>query len=337
MKKKKTIKINFKFFWPGFDSENNFFSNILRKKYNVVISDNPDYLFYSVYNKNPPPKNIEVIGRIVKNFSPRAYLYLKKLFSIVFSFFSKKQKIDKGENYVKIFWGSEHISPNMEECDWAFSTHFEEEINDPRYMRLPIYIMNNLKTKNFGMPKTGRKVDIKKIIKEKTKFCNFIYSQDILFRNNFFKKLNEYKKVDSPGRCMTNMPPIGQESPKKSRLSPNWALEKIKFLKKYKFTIAFENSPESGGVSEKLTHPMLVNSIPIFFGHEDVKKEFNTKSFINFNDFKDMDEFIKHIIEVDKNDKLYRDYLNEPWYVNDEFPKDIDDRRILKRFKEIFG
>ncbi len=79
------------------------------------------------------------------------------------------------------------------------------------------------------------------------------------------------------------------------------------------------------------------NYVPIYFGHEDVKKEFNTKSFINFNDFKDIDEFIKHIIEVDKNDKLYRNYLNESWYIHDKFPKDMYYKRILKRFKEIFG
>ena len=47
--KKKTIKINFKDFGTGSDPNDNYFTNILRMRYNVVISDNPYYIFYSVY------------------------------------------------------------------------------------------------------------------------------------------------------------------------------------------------------------------------------------------------------------------------------------------------
>ncbi|MBU1501481.1 MAG: hypothetical protein KJ905_01765 [Nanoarchaeota archaeon] len=48
-KKKKTIKINFKYFGTGSDPNNNYFTNILRVRLNVVIIDNPGYVFYSVY------------------------------------------------------------------------------------------------------------------------------------------------------------------------------------------------------------------------------------------------------------------------------------------------
>ncbi len=46
----KQIKIYFEGFWRGFDYENNFIINILRKHYKVFISKKPDYLFYSVFN-----------------------------------------------------------------------------------------------------------------------------------------------------------------------------------------------------------------------------------------------------------------------------------------------
>ena len=49
MEKKKTIKINFKYFGARIYAGNNFFTMLLKKKYHVVISDNPDYMFYSVY------------------------------------------------------------------------------------------------------------------------------------------------------------------------------------------------------------------------------------------------------------------------------------------------
>lgn len=47
----KVIRINFSGFWPGFDKYNNFFTSILKRKFEVEISENPDYLFYSVFSK----------------------------------------------------------------------------------------------------------------------------------------------------------------------------------------------------------------------------------------------------------------------------------------------
>ncbi|MDB5120211.1 MAG: hypothetical protein JWN56_1429 [Sphingobacteriales bacterium] len=46
------IKIDFTDFWTGFDKRNNMFFNLLSEKYTVIISDNPDLLFYSVYSSN---------------------------------------------------------------------------------------------------------------------------------------------------------------------------------------------------------------------------------------------------------------------------------------------
>ncbi len=45
---KKTVKIKFIGFWDGFNPEENVFSEVLKRHYNVVVSDNPDYVFCSV-------------------------------------------------------------------------------------------------------------------------------------------------------------------------------------------------------------------------------------------------------------------------------------------------
>jgi hypothetical protein len=52
MQGKFQLKINFTDFWGGFDKTNNFFYNLLIEKYEVVISDEPDLLFYSVYSSD---------------------------------------------------------------------------------------------------------------------------------------------------------------------------------------------------------------------------------------------------------------------------------------------
>ena len=43
------LKLAFKDFWRNFNEENNFLINLLKKHYNIELSDNPDYLIYSVY------------------------------------------------------------------------------------------------------------------------------------------------------------------------------------------------------------------------------------------------------------------------------------------------
>lgn len=337
--KRKLIKINFRNFGPNFDFEDNFFTNILRKQYNVVISDKPDYIFYGVYPEIKDIKDISKQGEFIKKISPTLYVWTRKVYSSLQKIRGKHKVEPPKGDFVKIFYGAEHTRPNMNECDWAFGSHFEEEVRNPRYMRLLPYLPNDYTLPRLGNPPIKKSINFKKIKKEKTKFCNFIYSQDIMARNNFFKELSKYKKIDAPGRSMNNMPPIGSDNPKKSRMSKNWSKEKLRFIRPYKFTIGFENKSEPGWVTEKLTHPMLVNSIPIYVGNKAISKDFNTKSFINYSDFKNMKDFIQHIIKVDNDDKLYEEYIKQPFYPGNKYTKDIhpDFSRFLKRFKEIFG
>jgi len=49
---KKKIKINFTDFWGGYDKTNNYFFNLLKDEFDVEISDNPDFLFFSIFGDN---------------------------------------------------------------------------------------------------------------------------------------------------------------------------------------------------------------------------------------------------------------------------------------------
>lgn len=46
---KKTIKINFVDWWAEFNKTDNYIYNLLKKYYEIEISENPDYLFYSCF------------------------------------------------------------------------------------------------------------------------------------------------------------------------------------------------------------------------------------------------------------------------------------------------
>jgi len=310
--KKKTIKINFKYFYEGFNQEKNIFTDILRKKYNVVISEYPDYMFYSVYQNVGKIRDISGKGDLIRKISPKLYILARKIYSKLNN--PKRELIAPEGDFIKILYSAENKKPDMEKCDWALSSYFEEEINHPNYFRLPPTIMCNYPIE-VKLP-LKRKINFNKIKKEKTEFCNFIYSQDINNRNSFFKELSKYKKIDAPGRCMNNMSQISNSSPRSSRVSKDWVETKLNFLKPYKFTIAFENKIKNGWTTEKLTHPLFMNSVPIYVGNKQIGRDFNTKCFINYNDFKNMEEFIKHIISVDKDDELYRQYLEQPIFNN---------------------
>ncbi len=66
----KEIKINFVDFWPGFDKTNNYFYNLLVQKYDVIIDENPEVLFYSCYDNKYLKYNCIRIFYTAENVRP---------------------------------------------------------------------------------------------------------------------------------------------------------------------------------------------------------------------------------------------------------------------------
>lgn len=96
----KTIKVNFGYFWPGFDNTDNYFTRILSKKYNVVLSENPDlYFFTHTYNNK--------------------HDYLKY-------------------KCHKVFIGFENERADWNICDYVLDSDFYN--NNPRHKRLPLWV-----------------------------------------------------------------------------------------------------------------------------------------------------------------------------------------------------
>lgn len=269
------IKINFVDFWGGFNPYDNYFFNLLKEDYEIEISNNPDYLFFSVFGN---------------------------------SHLQYKCK--------KIFYTGENVPANFNQCNYAFTFDY---LDDERNYRLPHYLLYpgyyDLVNKKVDESLANRK------------FCNFIVSNGGCDkRNNFFNKLNKYKKVDSGGRHMNNLGYLVED--------------KRKFQSGYKFSISFENNayrPEHiGYTTEKIMEPMVVNSMPIYWGNPKIDLEFNTKSFINYYDFKNEDDMIEYIIELDKNDNLYLKKLNEFWFVENKIPKNNKIENIKSFLEKIF-
>jgi len=217
---------------------------------------------------------------------------------------------------IRIFYTGENKRPNFKQCDYAFS--FDYPISGKNY-RLPIYRLN---VENFEQLNQLPRATTEMKNRER-KFCNFVYSNNkAKERKAFFQQLQQYKQVDSGGKVLNN---LGYRVD-----------DKIDFLRQYKFTIAFENTSYPGYTTEKLLHPLIANSIPIYWGNPLASRDFNPDAFINCHDFNNFDEVIKRVIEIDNNDDLYQAYLEAPIFseaVDNEY---LNDENISNRFESIF-
>jgi len=270
------IKIRFVDMPYGFDSENNLYISALRKHYEVEISENPDFVFYCVF------------GTEFLQYS----------------------------SSVKIFLALEPVLPNFNDCDYAIGT--SNLTFEGRYFRTPPYtdygegaLWESLAAEREVSPKDAQR-----------KFCNFIYSNanngtGAQLRIKFCEELMKYRHIDCPGRVLNNMKAAIEPRYYNKRLSEKcfnrqWAWSKLDFLPDYKFSIVFENTPQSGWTTEKIIHPFMARSIPIYWGDPDVEEHFNTKAFINCMDYgNNFDKVIQRVIELDQNDGEYLEMLRQ--------------------------
>jgi len=107
-------------------------------------------------------------------------------------------KDQKEKPYIYIFFADECATPDMNIFDYAIS--FDDNFNvDDRCMR---YYRGT-----YGLSNVDEAIkNPMQYLAEKTKFCNFIYSNANAhpMRDNLFHKITEYKKVDSLGPHLNN-------------------------------------------------------------------------------------------------------------------------------------
>lgn len=178
-------------------------------------------------------------------------------------------------NYTRIGYFCENIKPDLSICEWAFGVPRDEDVKQPNYKRIQ---WHGVDPRLLIKPAIG---DLEKELASKTKFCNFLYSHKVPYREAFFTQLSKYKSVDAPGGSMNNMPGIDT-----LYTGDKWEVKR-QFLSQYKFTIAFENDIFPGYQTEKLYDAMLAGSIPIYCGDPFVGDIFNPKSFLNAFEYLD--------------------------------------------------
>jgi hypothetical protein len=174
-------------------------------------------------------------------------------------------------NYKKVFIGCENLRPLMRECDWAFGVLNERLVNHPKYMRIRRW------GNSWDLVQPQK--NFSDILRLKTRFCAFVYGNSVYYREAFCRALSRYKQVDAPGRSLNNMASFDSVPD-----VHNWS-EKVEFLRQYKFVIAFENSSRAGYHTEKLSHAIEADCLPIYWGDPEVGETYNIKRILNAHEY----------------------------------------------------
>ena len=327
---KKKINIRGEFHWK---LEDYFLTELLLKKHKLKrVESNPD-LTVSVVEPTPltnkflnSPKKILVAGE---------NLYYKAPLFKVIEYISKKTKI-KFDILNKILPKSilslplglirkqyyryvKNIALKSPRGTYAIICN---SLKGKNILNLPFFLQVKEIINRLGELKKPKKIKAK----DKKKFCCIIISNESAFdRIDFFKKLSKYKKVDCFGRiALTNAD---------NNLLPKCWTENPTFLSQYKFVISFENSFEEEYITEKLVNTLLGKSVAIYKGAPDVSEYFNTDAFINYDDYgKSYDQMVKKVIELDKDDKKYEEFVNRPVLTGANKQKIEAKQKELERF-----
>ena len=222
---------------------------------------------------------------------------------------------------VRILVNGENYVPDFNFVDYSISRYPIQFGDRNFYMPGCVYPISHW----LALPKMNRNYDLD-FVRGKKYFANFIsgHESEGGIRGGFFKKLCEYKRVESPGRYLNNMPDNTQV---------RWSNDsKTDFQRQCKFTLCFESTAHDGFITEKITDAFFAETIPVYYGSSNIKEIFNEKAFINCADYASFDDVIEKIKELDQDDEKYLEMMRQPILVDPEYPQRLlDDMDVYVR------
>lgn len=235
-------------------------------------------------------KNYNLANIIISHICDRNYLHNSNAIKIIINSESSKRQ------YLGIY------------DIYITSTLFVKQKN---YIYLPFLYQSLLERKKRG-----------KIHNNNNKnFCIYLYSATHKHRVKYFNLLNNYKKVDAPGKCCHNI------ELNTDRDSINYLNEAVQLYSKYKFVISIENTFETGYFTEKIINPILAGSIPIYSGDSYVFNYINKERVIYINDFSCEKDLMNYVEKIDNDIELYNSIISKPTFLKN---KSLDD--IIMKF-----
>lgn len=130
--------------------------------------------------------------------------------------------------------------------------------------------------------------------------CFISGSANLSFRNEYVTEMMCHMPVDSYGKVLHNRT-LPEDTGRKTKLET---------IARYRFTLAFENSITEDYVSEKFYDPLLVGSVPVYFGAKNVERFAPADyCYINVSDFSGPRELARYLLWLADNRDAYDEYL----------------------------
>lgn len=217
-----------------------------------------------------------------------------------------------------IFFTGENVRPPVAKIPLCLSFDHIAGVPAHIHTRLPLWVLNHEVHAVILMHEHRINGKMDSSVISRPGFCGWLASNPNMYnaevRLKFVQELSRrYKQVSCGGKVLNN---IGGTVPMDG---------KLKFLRNYRFNIAFENASHPGYCTEKLLHAFAAGCVPIYWGDPHVSKtssieaDFNPAALISAHDFANFDDLIEHIAKVDSDPLLLERYLSQPilsntWY-----------------------
>ncbi len=198
---------------------------------------------------------------------------------------------------IKVYYTGENDCPNFNEADYALS--FQTLEFGDRHMRLPLYLFYEYD----WLGTVPKMTDTEALGRG---FCS------VVMRNSSNCHPQRLAIIDA----MESYRPLAYGGPYRNNTGGP-VDEKIPFIAGYKFNLALENSVVDGYVTEKIVEPLAAGTVPIYWGSEAVKSDFNPESFIFAGDYNTMDGLIEAVRRIDTDNTAYLAMLRAPRFKAD--------------------
>ncbi|CAN2213902.1 Glycosyl transferase family 10 [Candidatus Nanopelagicaceae bacterium] len=298
------VSIRFVNFWASFNKDNNFFVDLLESEGFQVI----------VVHSQTQVVDLEIVSVFPKKLNGLLLKGGRKLFGLGNNP-TFKNRLDlagiperRNRSRRRIWYTGENLRvPFDADFDGYLSFDASDEVLNNAY--LPLWMLSvGWFSNSYNLERIGVSTHVKellagrKLLKPKSKMiCAFVGNPEPI-RLRTIREFNETFQVDVFGSYYGN-----------------FVASKIEVAPNYRFSIAFENDLYPGYVTEKLVESYLSGNVPIYRGLFDSQSEvkFNTKAFINFNDFKNTGEICSYIASI--SDNRYEEIYCQPLML--ELPK----------------
>lgn len=281
--------------------------------YQEIQEGTPDLILHSVFGKEHQKAEYRDCKKLLisaENLHYHRYFTVANLLNGLAYFKIPKKWIHKIQNFLKEkiltfrFWRMKHFQSCFEQLEkknhfWLLSNEKVSLSLDFPYF---LYAHNQDFFSLFPQDKKRKKLTEKQF--HQKKFCAFVVSNwENQERIQFFKKLSQYKMVDSYGAVYYNC-----DFPQNER---NNFLNNQELFEQYKFVICFENSQAESYITEKILNVFLAGALPIYRGAPNIKDYFEASSFLNADDFPNFESLIAKIKELDQDYEKYLQFFEK--------------------------